>query len=53
MQSDPSFVRGCFITTASSITVEARKLADQYNIIVMTQKDLVEWVMMVGLGALR
>ena len=53
MQSDPSFVRGCFVTTAPSITDEARKLADKHNIIVMTQKDLVEWVMMVGLGALR
>lgn len=53
MQSDPLFVRGCFITTAPVITDEARKLAEEHNIIVMTQKDLVEWVMMVGLGALR
>lgn len=53
MQSDPSFVRGCFVTTAPRITDEAGKLADQYDIIVMTQKELVEWVMMVGLRALR
>ncbi len=53
MQSDPSFVRGCFVTTARSITEDARKLADEHNVIVMTQKELVEWVMMVGLGALR
>lgn len=53
MQSDPSFVRGCFVTTAPSISDEARILADKHNIIVMTQKDLVEWVMMVGLAGLR
>lgn len=53
MQSDSSFVRGCFVTTAAAITDEARDLAEKHNIIVVKQKELVEWIMMVGLGALR
>ena len=44
--------RGCLVTTAKSLNHEALELAVSNNIIVMTEKELVEWVLMVGLAAL-
>jgi predicted Mrr-cat superfamily restriction endonuclease len=52
MEQRPSIVRGCFVTTAESISIEARRLAADNDILVVTERDLVEWVLMVGLQAL-
>jgi restriction system protein len=53
MNSDESnVVRGCLVTTARDITEQARNLADENGILVLTEKELVEWVWMVGLQAI-
>ncbi len=43
--------RGCFVTTAKEISKEASDLAEKNGIIVLKEKELVEWILMTGLGA--
>lgn len=52
IEHDPSIVRACFVTTAKDVTPAARALAEESNIIVLAEKELVEWVLMVGLSAI-
>lgn len=52
MEARPSIVRGCFVTTASTISEEAKHMADENNIIVLTEKEIVEWILRAGLGAI-
>ena len=52
MQHDPSLDRGCFVTTAPSVSDTARDLAEKNDIILVTEKELIEWIMMVGLHAI-
>jgi predicted Mrr-cat superfamily restriction endonuclease len=52
MDASPSIVRGCMVTTAQSVSEEAKKLADQHDILILTEAELVQWVLSVGLGAL-
>lgn len=52
MEATPAILRGCFITTADDVTNAARKLADEHQIVVMTKRDLVEWILSVGMAAL-
>lgn len=52
MEQRPSIVRGCFVTTAQSISPEAKRLAVDNEIMVLTEGELVEWVLMAGLQSL-
>ncbi len=52
MEASPSIVRGCLVTTAQKVSDQAQRLADENDILVLTERELVEWVLSVGLGAL-
>jgi predicted Mrr-cat superfamily restriction endonuclease len=52
MRHDPSLDRGYFVTTAPSVSDIGKKLAEDNDITIITEKDLIEWIMMVGLRAL-
>ena len=52
MEASPTIVRGCLVTTASKVSKQARTLADENGILVLTERELVEWVLSIGLGAL-
>jgi predicted Mrr-cat superfamily restriction endonuclease len=53
METDLEIVRGYFVTTADEVDKVAQKLADEKNIIVITKKGLVEWILTSGLGVLQ
>jgi hypothetical protein len=46
------YVHGCFVTTAPEISPEAEELATRKDILVLTNQQLVEWILMVGLEKL-
>lgn len=50
--SDERISYSCFVTTAADITPEAKEMADKNAIIVLTEKELVEWLLMAGLSIL-
>ncbi len=50
---DGEYRYGCFVTTATEVTETARNLADESDILVLAEKELVDWVLEVGLSALR
>lgn len=52
MKVDTSIDRGCFVTTAEQVTQEAQQLADENEILIVRQQELVEWILMTGLNAL-
>lgn len=52
MEHDPTLKHGCFVTTAAEVSKEARELAEANDIILVTEKELIEWIMMVGLHSL-
>ena len=53
MEADSEIVRGCIVTTAEQLDEAAQKLADENDIVVITKKGLVEWILMSGLKLLR
>ncbi len=56
MSADPSIVRGCLVTTANDISEDAKKLIrdakDNFPITIVTQNQLIDWILSVGLDAL-
>ncbi len=53
MEADSEIVRGCIVTTSEQLDDEAKKLADENDIVVITKRGLVEWILMSGLKLLR
>lgn len=49
MEVDADLDRGCFVTTAESVTEDARELADRNNILIVTRQELIEWILRTGL----
>jgi predicted Mrr-cat superfamily restriction endonuclease len=52
MEATPSIVRGCLVTTAPTVSNTAKELAEKHDILILTETELVQWVLSVGLGAL-
>lgn len=52
MGATPSIVRGCFVTTADEVSETAKRAAEENAIVIITKRELVQWVLSVGLGAL-
>lgn len=52
MAATPSIVRGCLVTTADDVSETAKHAAEEHAIVILTKRQLVQWVLSVGLGAL-
>lgn len=52
MAATPSIVRGCLVTTADDVSETAKHAAEDHAIVILTKRELVQWVLSVGLGAL-
>ncbi|TKW61310.1 MAG: hypothetical protein DI628_01375 [Blastochloris viridis] len=44
-------VKGCFVTTAPAVTAEAQTLAEANDILVVKERELIDWILSVGLGS--
>jgi predicted Mrr-cat superfamily restriction endonuclease len=54
MEHDESIVCGCLVTTATDISPKAKELLEAHEeIMLVAQKELVEWVLKTGLSALN
>ena len=53
MEADTEIVRGYLVTTADTLDHAAQEMADENDIVVITKKGLVEWILTSGLGVFQ
>lgn len=52
MAAEPDIAHGVFVTAADKVSERARTLAEENDIIVLAEAELVEWILSVGLARL-